>query len=1043
MRTRRPAKWTACGLVLGLLVAWGATAHADDKPPVLVGYVQKLLPDRDGGDREVAVEQARVAMKGTGNWVGSDAHGLFRVQLLGSNRIGQSIEVEVEGVPGWLLYQPADGRVVVPEQPQMVKLKLLPKGSLRFLGSQGLASLLARMMSEAKESARASPAVPPGSAPPPVDLKGPMQKWASEYGLSLAQVQTAVDKWAQEVLSRQQRDDEQVCLAHYSQKQMEQAALCFDELGQKDVQELERLKAQVLERTERAVRRFAKAADAYSLRYDFAAALAEYEKAARWAKRDLSPELWAEVQVWLGNAHWQLGIRVDGESSRVHLAQGVLAYRAALEVYTKKDLPQHWATTQNNLGNALSDQARRTQGTEGTELLAQAVLAFRSALEVQTKRDLPQHWAMTQNNLGAALSDQARRTQGTEGTALLAQAVVAYRSALEVQTKMDLPQHWAGMQNNLGKALSNQARRTQGTESTALLAQAVVAYRAALEVQTKKDLPQQWAMTQNNLGNALSDQASQSQGTEGTSLLVQSFVAYRAALEVYTKRDLPQDWAQTQNNLGIALSDQARRTQGTEGTALLAQAVVAYRSALEVQTKKDLPQDWAQTQNNLGIALSEQASRTQGTEGTALLAQAVLAYRAALEVYTKKTMPQHWAQTQNNLGTTLWGQASRTQGHEGTALLAQAVLAYRSALEVYTKKDLPQDWAQTQNNLGIALSEQASRTQWIEGTALLAQAVLAYRAALEVYTKKDLPQHWAGTQNNLGTSLREQASRTQGTEGTALLAQAVVAYRAALEVYTKKDLPQDWAMTQTNLGNALKDQAKRLPPSSPERKELLTQAVGVFRAALEIYTQTVFPRHWAMEQMNLGLACDLLSDDRCAADSVANLLRVYPDWSEGYGEAYVRYHEKLFLFAEAYALNRAWLDRHPDSLAVWPNFIESHLTTGRLAEVSGLLAKVFAKLSPAEQVPLLAIEVFALVGQGKPAEATSKRKALCTLIEAQPADFRLSWTFGGTRHFLQTDPRFSPHKVQLLALLSALEQPSRAAILSALDACCRDERQQP
>ncbi|MBL9041758.1 MAG: hypothetical protein JNM83_09170 [Myxococcales bacterium] len=39
----------------------------------------------------------------------------------------------------------------------------------------------------------------------------------------------------------------------------------------------------------------------------------------------------------------------------------------------------------------------------------------------------------------------------------------------------------------------------------------------------------------------------------------------------------------------------------------------------------------------------------------------------------------------------------------------------------------------------------------------------------------------------------------------------------------------------------------------------------------------------------------------------------------------MRYHEKLFLFAEAYALNQAWLARHPDDLAVWPNYIESHL----------------------------------------------------------------------------------------------------------------------
>ena len=693
MRTRRPATWTACGLGLGLLASWGVTARAEDKPPVLVGYVQKLLPDRDGGDREVAVERARVAMKGTGNWVGSDAHGLFRVQLLRSTRLGQSIEVEVEGVPGWLLYQPADGRVVVPEQPQTVKLNLLPKGSLRFLGSQGLASLLARMMSEAKESARASPAVPPGSAPPPVDLKGPMQKWASEYGLSLAQVQTAVDKWAQEVLSRQQRDDEQVCLAHYSQKQLEQAALCFDELGQKDVQELERLKAQVLERTERAVRRFVKAADAYALRYDFAAALAEYEKVERWAKRDGSPALWAKVQNLLGIAHAELGIRVEGESSRVHLAQAVLAYRFALEVYSKKDLPQ--------------------------------------------------------------------------------------------------------------------------------------------------------------------------------------------------------DWARTQNNLGATLRDQASRTQGLEGTALLAQAVMAFRSALEVQTKQDLPQDWARTQNNLGIAL------------------------------------------------------------------------------------------------------------------------------------------W------------DQASRTQGTEGTALLSQAVSAYRLALEVYTKKDLPQDWAMTQNNLGTALRDQVSRLPADSHVRKELLTQSITSFRAALEIHTQPAFPIDWERAQTNLARTCALVPDDRCTADSFANVLSVNPDWSEGYGEAYVRYHEKLFLFAEAYALNRAWLDRHPDDLAVWTNYIESHLTTGRLAEVSVLLAKVFAKLSPAEQVPLLAIESAALLGQGKTTEAAQKRQALRALVVAQPAEFRSTWAFGGTRHFLQTDPRFAPHRAQLLALLSALEQPNRAAIFAALDACCLDAVQKP
>lgn len=195
--------------------------------------------------------------------------------------------------------------------------------------------------------------------------------------------------------------------------------------------------------------------------------------------------------------------------------------------------------------------------------------------------------------------------------------------------------------------------------------------------------------------------------------------------------------------------------------------------------------------------------------------------------------------------------------------------------------------------------------------------------------------------------------------------------------------------------------------------------------------------------MNLARACALVPDERCAADGFASVLRVHPDWSECYGEAYVRYHEKLFLFAEAYALNRTWIERHPDDLTVWANDIESHLTTGRLTEVSARLAKVFAKLSPAEQVPLLAIEVAALLGQGKTTEAAQKRQALRALVVAQPPEFRLAWTFGGTRHFLQTGPRFASHRTQLLALLSALEQPSRAAILAALDECCSDAAQKP
>ena len=130
---------------------------------------------------------------------------------------------------------------------------------------------------------------------------------------------------------------------------------------------------QVLTRTEQAVRHFVKAGVSHSARYDYAAALRVSQQAAQLVRRDQSPALWAEVQSWIGIAHYQLGIRVEGAAAGDHLRQAVAAYRLALEVLTRESLPQGWAMTQNNLAISLGKQAKRTTGEAGTKLLAEAV----------------------------------------------------------------------------------------------------------------------------------------------------------------------------------------------------------------------------------------------------------------------------------------------------------------------------------------------------------------------------------------------------------------------------------------------------------------------------------------------------------------------------------------------------------------------------------------------------------------------------------------------------------------------------------------------
>ena len=88
----------------------------------------------------------------------------------------------------------------------------------------------------------------------------------------------------------------------------------------------------------------------------------------------------------------------------------------------------------------------------------------------------------------------------------------------------------------------------------------------------------------------------------------------------------------------------------------------------------------------------------------------------------------------------------------------------------------------------------------------------------------------------LGNALVVLGERESGTER---FEQAVGAYRAALEVRTRERTPLDWASTQNNLGGALWTLGKR--ESGTERLE---QAMGAYRAALEVRTRERTPLDW-------------------------------------------------------------------------------------------------------------------------------------------------------------------------------------------------------
>jgi tetratricopeptide (TPR) repeat protein len=88
--------------------------------------------------------------------------------------------------------------------------------------------------------------------------------------------------------------------------------------------------------------------------------------------------------------------------------------------------------------------------------------------------------------------------------------------------------------------------------------------------------------------------------------------------------------------------------------------------------------------------------------------------------------------------------------------------------------------------------------------------------------------------------------------------EAVTVYREALQEYTRERVPLEWAGIQLKLGNALTKRSMWPPPCPAPQLE---EAVTAYREALQEYTRERVPIEWGRTQMNLGNALTELN--RC------------------------------------------------------------------------------------------------------------------------------------------------------------------------------------
>jgi tetratricopeptide (TPR) repeat protein len=449
--------------------------------------------------------------------------------------------------------------------------------------------------------------------------------------------------------------------------------------------------------------------------------------------------------------------------------------------------------------------------------------------------------------------------------------------------------------------------------------------------------------------------------------------------------------------------------------------------------------------------------------------RALASYQRSLEYASREKTPELWV--------SIWIRIAHAHQALGLRAEGPAILEHRKAAraaidnasQVYSRKRKPDQWALLQTCLGYMLTEQSLRAEADEVVKLLGEAVAAYQRALEVTTRQRTPVVWAMTQSNLAGTLWTLGGLAPEAERVKLRRQAVVTIRRALEADIHQQAPELWANIQTHLGHMLLDQGDRAA---------VVEAVVAFRRAQEVYTLEQLPQEWLKVQENLIAVYRATKYWRGAATACAEILKAFPKDFVAYQCAASLNHNRLFSFVDARTLHEQWLKRHPDEVLVRCNLGESQLATGQFAEAEaslrscltapdtetdqmarerelralkeglvpgqattiGLLYKyqdlmvLLAAVTTQEtSVVARALEIAALLAQGKTQGIPGKLDALRADIAARDWGFKSFWEFEGTRHFIRQDARMAPWRDWLLLLLDALEAQDQNAVLVALD----------
>lgn len=276
--------------------------------------------------------------------------------------------------------------------------------------------------------------------------------------------------------------------------------------------------------------------------------------------------------------------------------------------------------------------------------------------------------------------------------------------------------------------------------------------------------------------------------------------------------------------------------------------------------------------------------------------------------------------------------------------------------------------------------------------------------------------------------------------------QAIKDYDIAIEHDRTNQLAyssKGYALYQlTRYNDALQafDEALKLDPNdvwSYETRGNVYADTGKYQVALQDFEHAIaLDPKYSYAYGSKGYTLHRLGRYKDALSALNKSIELQPGYTWAYVERGSLYQDNLYQYEAAYQDLKKACELASGDLDYKSDLAEATLTSGRFQEAFDLATKILSdnekadvkKFEISERMSMRFIAIAALLLQNRSQEARAQLQEFVSYYKSVPPNFERSWSYAGTRHFIESATMSAPSKKLVLSLIQLLQQSPKSTI---------------